>query len=298
MKRRLHNRLIALATIFYAAPAISGSFQVLPFPSDKRFPEYVYFLPSQALSWQNGVIYWKYNPAGQPATFTTDQVIQILKVAQAKWEQVCGIRFEYQGTTTSGIGGEGVNVIKWDAIENFMGLTRNYYYTNQNLFADTDIQFDPSKIQNPAYLEAIATHELGHSLGLSHSETQESIMFANPYHTAGYQMILRTDDVNGCQSLYGSSNSLRAAMPVNPYYDRLFNFAENFAPSYLNPRKQGGTQYHSTYNAVFRTYENTASYLAIYQGDVLYNGPLTNYQWTNQGSVEYWMPYAANAGYY
>lgn len=298
MNRRLHNGLIAFAAIFYAAPALSGTFQVLPVPSDKRYPDYVYFLPSQAISWQNHVIYWKYNPAGQPSAFTTDRVVQIMKVAQAKWEQVCGIRYEYQGTTDRGIGPDGVNVVKWDTLETFMGLTRNYYYTDQNSFADTDVQFDPIKIQNPATLEAIATHEFGHSLGLNHSETQESIMFANPYHTAGYQMILRTDDVNGCQSLYGATNSLRSAMPVNSYFDRLFNFAEDFAPAYLKPRKQGGTQYESTYNAQYRTYEQTASYLAIYQGDVLYNGPSTNSQWANQGSVEYWMPYAANAGYY
>lgn len=123
-------------------------------------------------------------------------------------------------------------------------------------------------------------------------------MFANPYHSVGYQMVLRTDDVNACKSLYGSTNTLRSAMAVNAYFDRLFNFAEDFAPSYLAPRKQGGTQYDLTYNAEYRAYEGTASHLAIYQDNVLYNGPATNYQWINQGPVEYWMPFVANAGYF
>jgi hypothetical protein len=298
MNKNLRYRLITLAAIFYVTPAISGDFKILPIPTDKRFPDYVYFSPSQALSWQNGIIYWKYNPANQPSASTTDQIVQILKVAQAKWEQVCGIRFEYQGTTSNGIAGDGVNVVKWEAVGgDFSGLTQNYMDATGH-FIDTDVKFDPDKIPNPAFLEALATHEFGHALGLNHSDTQNSIMFANPYHTAGYQMILRTDDVNGCQSLYGSSNSLRSAMPVNYYFDRLFNFAEDYAPSFLNPRKQGDTQYDPTYNAVYRAYPNTSSYLAIYQGNILYNGPATNYQWENQGPVELWMPYTANAGYF
>lgn len=56
----------------------------------------------------------------------------------------------------------------------------------------------------PGYnLLAVAAHELGHSLGLSHSRDPSAIMFPNYRSRSSTQYSLSRDDVLGIQSLYG-----------------------------------------------------------------------------------------------
>ena len=49
-------------------------------------------------------------------------------------------------------------------------------------------------------LFAVALHEIGHNLGLDHSNVENSIMFPN-YSTGSNG--LQKDDIDGIQSLYG-----------------------------------------------------------------------------------------------
>jgi len=50
---------------------------------------------------------------------------------------------------------------------------------------------------------AVAAHEFGHSLGLSHSSVQGAIMF--PYYQhLGDNYTLSSDDITGIQAIYGN----------------------------------------------------------------------------------------------
>ena len=52
---------------------------------------------------------------------------------------------------------------------------------------------------------AVAVHEFGHSLGLSHSSVEGAIMF--PYYQAVTDnYTLSPDDITGIQAIYGPSN--------------------------------------------------------------------------------------------
>uniref|UniRef100_A0A0E0MAM5 Peptidase metallopeptidase domain-containing protein n=1 Tax=Oryza punctata TaxID=4537 RepID=A0A0E0MAM5_ORYPU len=69
-------------------------------------------------------------------------------------------------------------------------------------------------------LETVATHEIGHALGLDHSSSQSSVMY--PYvGTRERKVRLTVDDVEGIQELYG----------VNPS----FSFLEYFKPDHDTP---------------------------------------------------------------
>ncbi len=51
-------------------------------------------------------------------------------------------------------------------------------------------------------LRGLILHEIGHLIGINHSDKSASIMFANPYHPLVYQSRLRQDDKNAIRRLY------------------------------------------------------------------------------------------------
>ena len=51
-------------------------------------------------------------------------------------------------------------------------------------------------------LDTIATHEIGHSLGMTHSTEKSALMY--PFYVDHYSdFVLSKDDINGIQNLYG-----------------------------------------------------------------------------------------------
>ncbi|XP_022055371.1 matrix metalloproteinase-20 [Acanthochromis polyacanthus] len=64
-------------------------------------------------------------------------------------------------------------------------------------------------------LFAVAAHELGHSLGLTHSRDPSAIMYPNYRHQSRTQYSLSADDVLGIQTLYGKPGK-KVASQVSP----------------------------------------------------------------------------------
>lgn len=169
-----------------------------------------------APKWKNGIINWSYNPASQPTQISTDQALAVLQKSMNTWQSVCGIKWVYQGITTNSTAAtsDGNVTIGWGNAHGYNGGFTTVQWNGQLNFLDSDMEFSSSGISDTNTLYGIANHELGHQLGLDHSDVSESIMFANPYHTPTYMQTLRNDDISGCVGLYGQSLSAPAATPT------------------------------------------------------------------------------------
>lgn len=165
--------------------------------------------------WSGSTVNWYYNPANQPSTLTTSQALAAIQKSMTVWQSVCGIKWSYQGTTTRSTDSHSDQfvTIGWGDANGYTGGYTTVQWDGGLAFVDSDVEFSATGIRDANSLYGIANHELGHQLGLEHSDISEAIMFANPYHTTTYMGTLRTDDISGCVGLYGPSMTAPSPTP-------------------------------------------------------------------------------------
>ncbi|XP_074369300.1 metalloendoproteinase 3-MMP-like [Apium graveolens] len=79
-------------------------------------------------------------------------------------------------------------------------LAHAFAPTDGRLHCDSEESWSIGAIPNYADLETVALHEIGHLLGLDHSQVQDAIMF--PTIPLGAVKDLHADDVQGIKALY------------------------------------------------------------------------------------------------
>lgn len=166
-------------------------------------------------AWPQGRITWYYNPSGRPANLGDAEVIAAVEAAFAGWSRVCQVEGRYGGVTTelADPPPSGIYVVGWSDFgspqfhargSHRSTLTSGGYrpFTGGGVRINTATGDLRDMLDNGTFV-GLMQHEIGHTLGLAHSDEPSSIMFANPYNPSRHEQVLQGDDIAACADLYG-----------------------------------------------------------------------------------------------
>jgi predicted Zn-dependent protease len=168
------------------------------------------------LSWKQMPIKVAINP-DNPFGLSDDEVEDAVLNAMESWESVgAAVEFEYLGfTDTQEMGFDGENVVfftdQWQEGSSKAAMTYNWT-TEDGAIVAFDIgvnsqnwEWTTDEIEPRMDLENVMAHELGHVLGLGHSDIDDlATMWESTTNGELIKRSLRPDDENGLLAIYGT----------------------------------------------------------------------------------------------
>jgi hypothetical protein len=165
--------------------------------SEGQIQDYVYSgrkWTKQALTY----IFQNYTP-----DLPSNEVRRIIQEALSKWADVTPLSFIETSTNAdlkiSWYSGDHSDGYPFDGPHGI--LAHAFYPENGKVHFDEDELWTDDDPPSGKDFASVALHELGHSLGLAHSNDPRAVMYA---YYVGRRRHLKSDDINGIQFIYGS----------------------------------------------------------------------------------------------
>jgi hypothetical protein len=179
--------------------------------------------------WGSSPVTFYVNPVNADVSQTA--AVAALQTAMNVWGDQSGAAFRYQygGTATdTATAMDNRNVVFFRNTTNGSAIATTYsWWNSSNQLLDSDIIFwdggfnfftgtsGCGVLPNAAYIEDVATHELGHALGLNHSTATEATMYPSYSYCSQAFRTLASDDINGARALYPTVSNTAPSVTIS-----------------------------------------------------------------------------------
>jgi hypothetical protein len=173
------------------------------------------FLTYGWLGFAGGTVHWQYNDAGRSAAIAATQAdaINAIQTGMALWSAACNVKFVFDGVTTTrtpsleppNASFDGFNVVGWRPLPGTQTGVTVVTASGPGPggpFTLTEADIALNNLYDPVFAQTIL-HEVGHMIGIDHSDINNVVMSGPPTSVYGNQGVLQPDDINACISLYG-----------------------------------------------------------------------------------------------
>ncbi|MBI4871780.1 MAG: matrixin family metalloprotease, partial [Candidatus Riflebacteria bacterium] len=213
------NRALLIALLLLPAILASSAFAWVPSTISTALVQ---------TKWAGGAVSYRYNVShGSNITGDNTAVLNAVLNSFAHWQEVSNTSLTITNAGTTAItqksSGDGVNAVLFQdsASQGQVGGALAVTFTSFNgvngNFADADIVFNMSQtfaagaVTTGRFdLESVLTHEVGHLLGLDHTDLFSSTMFQSTPTAADSQRTLAADDIAVLRATYPGSTATGA----------------------------------------------------------------------------------------
>jgi hypothetical protein len=230
-------RLKIIAFLFLLSFALQASAYTVQFADKAK---------TLRLRWKTGTINLALaqslnNPSPLVTTATKDGILKALEKSLQHWKDVADVDFKLtltDKTTVSpaGVRGDGVNLITIaDTPDNILffegepetAAKTRIFFNGKGQITEGDIVLNPYQLfsddgtTGTFDLESVLTHEIGHLLGLGHSDITGATMHGHHAQNGVYSLpvaafrTLAEDDIAGARALYGFAEDENCCGAIN-----------------------------------------------------------------------------------